>query len=522
MANWKIKKNNKTYGPFDGSRLKQLASEGKLLPDDLVSKEDSKWTPAKNVTGLFATKETAAVEPPLTPEPTPTLKLRKWELKTVLVLLLMGLIGVGGFSVWQKINEFLGARTQTASSSVDKDAQGSRVGRDLHRWQTTPIEPKNIFDDGLIIGRVRIGDARPEIPIETQGVLTVVKPAYILKGSSRERCAFSSNGQYLVFQEEFAKNPRIVDLIAGEELKNSIPVSDLRLFNRQESKRRSHAYSYDSSAVFKTCSLFRSKSVAEQVREKFGTTYGSDKPIGNFLSPNGKYAVHIDAFGKFHFGEFDDNGFKEKQLEVANFPGFRDQIVFSPDSRFLLKLSPKGIGIWNTETRKLLKEIESESPTFFLGFSPNSKTVALVYNDKASFLDTKSFEVISSFSTDEIDIEPDVSSLNFLSFLDENRLGFSSLSPRIANIKTNEIQKVQLPDRGRALKVIGSYCIGFQPKSLFVFDIKNERAILRIDTAREFKSDVQVDPTGRFVAVRFPETQTLEIFDLFDATKAGE
>lgn len=522
MANWKIKKNDKTFGPYSGRQIKQLATEGKLRSDDLVSMDDSTWTQAKNVKGLFATQETGSVKPPLTPAPTPTLKPRKWKLKTALALLLLGLIGVGGFMAWQKVDDFLGARTQTASSSVDKDAQRSSVHQDLHRWQTTSIEPEDIFDDGLIISRVRIGDARPKIPIETKGVLAVASPAYVLKGSSRERCAFSSNGQYLVFQEEFAKNPRIVDLIAGEELKNSIPVSDLRLFNRQESKRRSHAYSYDSSAVFKTCSLFRSKSLADQVRKTFAATNQRSGPSGSFLSPNGKYAVHIDDFGKFHFGEFNDNGFNEKQLEVANFPGFRDQIVFSPDSRFLLKLSPKGIGIWNTETRKLLKEIESKSLTFFLGFSPNSKTVALVYNDKASFLDTKSFKVISSFSTDEINIEPDVSSLNFLSFLDENRLGFSSLSPRIANIKTNEIQKVQLPDRGRALKVIGSFCIGFQPKSLFVFDMKNETAILRIDTGREFKSDVQIDPTGRFVAVRFPETQTLEVFDFFDATKAGE
>ena len=54
---WIIKRNNKESGPFSPQQLKQLASSGKLKPEDLLRKEPGgKFQRANSIKGLFPEK----------------------------------------------------------------------------------------------------------------------------------------------------------------------------------------------------------------------------------------------------------------------------------------------------------------------------------------------------------------------------------------------------------------------------------------------------------------------------------
>jgi TM2 domain-containing membrane protein YozV len=56
-ANWYYSKNNEREGPVTPAKLKKLASEGWLTPDDLVWKEGMpNWLPARKVRGLFESR----------------------------------------------------------------------------------------------------------------------------------------------------------------------------------------------------------------------------------------------------------------------------------------------------------------------------------------------------------------------------------------------------------------------------------------------------------------------------------
>ncbi len=54
MADWYYAKEGRQHGPVSSSQLRQLASSGQLLPDDLVFREgSSNWVAASTVSGLF-------------------------------------------------------------------------------------------------------------------------------------------------------------------------------------------------------------------------------------------------------------------------------------------------------------------------------------------------------------------------------------------------------------------------------------------------------------------------------------
>jgi len=55
MADWYYAKDGQQFGPVSAAQLKQLATAGKLQPEDLVFQEGGKeWVPASSVKGLFA------------------------------------------------------------------------------------------------------------------------------------------------------------------------------------------------------------------------------------------------------------------------------------------------------------------------------------------------------------------------------------------------------------------------------------------------------------------------------------
>jgi hypothetical protein len=60
MANWYYMVDGEEKGPVSSSDLKKLAKEGELGPGDQLQKEgDEEWTTAKNIKGLFTSKEDA-------------------------------------------------------------------------------------------------------------------------------------------------------------------------------------------------------------------------------------------------------------------------------------------------------------------------------------------------------------------------------------------------------------------------------------------------------------------------------
>ncbi len=62
---WYMQKDGRKHGPISGRKLRQLASTGKIKPEDLIQKKGmTEWQPAKNLTGLFP-KQSKVTPPPL-------------------------------------------------------------------------------------------------------------------------------------------------------------------------------------------------------------------------------------------------------------------------------------------------------------------------------------------------------------------------------------------------------------------------------------------------------------------------
>lgn len=71
-SEWFVDHKNKIHGPFSSSQLKQLASSGKISEDTKVRLgADGKWNAAKNVKGLFPSKEIVAVKTAVIEKPAP-------------------------------------------------------------------------------------------------------------------------------------------------------------------------------------------------------------------------------------------------------------------------------------------------------------------------------------------------------------------------------------------------------------------------------------------------------------------
>jgi hypothetical protein len=69
-TNWLYAMNGQQHGPISAARLKQLADDGGIGPDDLVCQQgSSNWVPAKQVNGLFSQPTTGESTGPSSPPP---------------------------------------------------------------------------------------------------------------------------------------------------------------------------------------------------------------------------------------------------------------------------------------------------------------------------------------------------------------------------------------------------------------------------------------------------------------------
>ena len=75
---WYVARGKEKLGPFSAAQLKALATQGRLLPTDMLHKEGlPKWVTASSAQGLFATTTaTASLTPPATLSPQPLNKLK--------------------------------------------------------------------------------------------------------------------------------------------------------------------------------------------------------------------------------------------------------------------------------------------------------------------------------------------------------------------------------------------------------------------------------------------------------------
>jgi len=75
VAQWIVKRGDRTLGPFDDKTLRKLASDGRLKPTDLISRgAGSNWVPAAKAKGLFQAVEGGLLHetlPPIVPVTTP-------------------------------------------------------------------------------------------------------------------------------------------------------------------------------------------------------------------------------------------------------------------------------------------------------------------------------------------------------------------------------------------------------------------------------------------------------------------
>lgn len=105
-ANWHYAKGGEKHGPVSASQLKELATNGKLSPDDLVWREDmTEWRKASTVKGLFPDQPTAAIEKPPQPKAisqcSAETSVSLWERPVILVLLVTCCFPVGLFLLWR-------------------------------------------------------------------------------------------------------------------------------------------------------------------------------------------------------------------------------------------------------------------------------------------------------------------------------------------------------------------------------------------------------------------------------------
>lgn len=71
-SNWLYSSNGQQHGPISAAKLKQLAVDGGIGPDDLVCQEgSSNWVPAKQVKGLFSQPTSNETKAPSSPPPLP-------------------------------------------------------------------------------------------------------------------------------------------------------------------------------------------------------------------------------------------------------------------------------------------------------------------------------------------------------------------------------------------------------------------------------------------------------------------
>ncbi|MBI2827517.1 MAG: DUF4339 domain-containing protein [Planctomycetia bacterium] len=67
MAEWFVRRGDKQAGPFSGTKLKELAAAGKVLPtDELRQGADGAWVPAARAKGLFAATTDSRAGGPVT------------------------------------------------------------------------------------------------------------------------------------------------------------------------------------------------------------------------------------------------------------------------------------------------------------------------------------------------------------------------------------------------------------------------------------------------------------------------
>lgn len=105
-ANWHYATGGEKHGPVTASQLKELATTGKLSPDDLVWREDmTEWRKASTVKGLFSDQPTTAIEKPPHPKAgkhdASGESVPLWERPVILVLLVTCCFPVGLFLLWR-------------------------------------------------------------------------------------------------------------------------------------------------------------------------------------------------------------------------------------------------------------------------------------------------------------------------------------------------------------------------------------------------------------------------------------
>lgn len=97
-AGWFVAQNGKQSGPFTASQLQEMAADGRLQPDDLVTKTGSQqWKPAQQVKGLaFAQVEQPNLPPvPVQNPPRPVTEPQTPPSSLNSVGLVVGCLGIG-------------------------------------------------------------------------------------------------------------------------------------------------------------------------------------------------------------------------------------------------------------------------------------------------------------------------------------------------------------------------------------------------------------------------------------------
>jgi hypothetical protein len=142
MAKWFVNRNGKQAGPFVSSQLKQLATDGKIRPDDLVRREDQEsWHKADSVKGLLikngnglstteAPPSLPKIEnqgPPPLPDTTPSSTKYPWNHPVSLLIYVLCFGGMYFFAQQRQANResFRKAGNQAAAKGKDREMTGA-------------------------------------------------------------------------------------------------------------------------------------------------------------------------------------------------------------------------------------------------------------------------------------------------------------------------------------------------------------------------------------------------------------
>lgn len=186
-SQWYVLKGDTKHGPYSSRQLKQLADQGKITPEEVISKgESGRTTKANNIRGLFGQApevpnlDTGPSEPASESESAPSIisshKLTKHALLAAVGLIMLAVVIFAASAIWPNSQNSLISKTESSRSDekalapqndTQKKADNDETvikPRVVHSTEATPQNKNHLEEKSL----------SPEVISQPQGTDQIV------------------------------------------------------------------------------------------------------------------------------------------------------------------------------------------------------------------------------------------------------------------------------------------------------------------------------------------------------------